>query len=102
MVGLHILLWVGVYMCVRTNIHMLLTGQEGREPGLHPRTWGQEERVPTSQLCHQMKRGVAECQVTVLVQTWILALTSPHRTVPLASRLTLTNEETEALSGMLA
>lgn len=81
---------------------MLLTGQEGREPGLHQRTWGQEERVSTSQLSHQMKRGVAEYQVTVLVQTCILALTSPHRTVPLAGRLPLTNEETEALSGMLA
>lgn len=81
---------------------MLLTGQEGREPGLHQRTWGQEERVPTSQLCHQMKRGVAGYQVTVLAQICILALTSPQRTVTPASRLTLTHEETEALGGMLA
>lgn len=47
---------------------MLLTGQKGKEPGLHQRTWGQEERVPTSQLCHQMKLRMAEYQVTVLAQ----------------------------------
>lgn len=81
---------------------MLLTRQEGREPGPQQRTRGQEERVPTSQLCHQMKRGVAEYQVTVLAQICRLALTSPHHTVPPAGRLALTHEETEALGGMLA
>lgn len=53
---------------------------------------GQGERVLTSQLCHQMKLGMAECQVTLLLGTCTLALPVP------SSRpcLPLTKEEAEA------